>query len=157
MDASSGDQERTLGRRRTSAARVSSPIRSGPPDPVHPWLEEGGREVVRLRLDVLRQAQEGRPAVSGVEHRRHGLGKGLEQLRRVHDPVPIAGHGPEGVVHRDARIPERLHLLEHRVRHAVRERVAGEQEHGRRFACAMPAAVTMFSAPGPIELVATMI
>ena len=28
---------------------------------------------------------------------------------------------------------------------------------GSRFACAMPAAVTMFSAPGPIELVATMI
>jgi hypothetical protein len=28
---------------------------------------------------------------------------------------------------------------------------------GRRLACAMPAAVTMLSAPGPIELVATMI
>ena len=80
---------------------------------------------------VLRQAEEGWSAIRGIEHRRHGLREGLEQLRRMHDPVPIAGHRSEGVVHRDARIPERLHLLEHRVRYTVHERVAREQEHGQ--------------------------
>ncbi len=37
------------------------------------------------------------------------------------------------------------------------ERVAGEQQHGQRLAWATAAAVIMFVAPGPIELVATMI
>ena len=51
----------------------------------------------------------------------------------------------------------RFDLLEDGIGDAAGKRVAGQQQRGRRLAWATAAAVTMFVAPGPMELVATMI
>ena len=51
-----------------------------------------------------------------------------------------------------------LDLLQHRVRQRGWRKSSPESSRiGRRLVCATPAAVTMLVAPGPIELVATMI
>ena len=45
------------------------------------------------------------------------------------DPVPIAGHGLEGVVHRHGRVAIVLDLLHHRIGHPVGETVPRDQQH----------------------------
>ena len=95
----------------------------------HPPLEELDRIVVGFRLHILRQRQKRRPALGRVEQHRERLRQGGEELRGAGDPVPVARHGTERVIHRDRRVAEMLHLLQHRVGQPVGEGVAGEQQH----------------------------
>src|SRR6266508_3814282 len=105
-------------------------VRAGPPDAVDARLEERSRVLERHGLHVLREPDEGGPAVRRVEHRGHGLGEGVQDLLGPDDPVPVPGDRPEGVVHRGRRVVEVLHLLQHRIVQAAGERVAGQQEEG---------------------------
>ena len=66
-----------------------------------PRLEEGGREIVSLGLDVLRKGQGYRPGVRRGEEHPHRLGESGDELLQPVDPVPVAGHRFEAVVDRD--------------------------------------------------------
>ena len=95
-----------------------------------------------------------RAAFGRVGQHAHRLRQALEDLLRSGDAVPPSRDRPEAVVDRDGRVAERLDLLQYRVGPAPgKETSPGNSSTGRRLACATAAAVTMFVAPGPIELV----
>ena len=106
-------------------AAISPLPRNGP----RPLLEERLRVVESHLLDVLRQADEGGAAIAGIEHRGDRLRQRRNDLRRMSDAIPVPRHRLEGVVHGDGRVAEMLDLLEHRVRKAVGEGVAGEEQN----------------------------
>ena len=91
-------------------------------------LEEDGREVVGLGLDVLRQRDEGRATGRRIEHHGHRLGQGLDDLLGAGDPIPVAGDGLEGVGDGDRRVVEVLDLLEDGVDDPMLEGVAREEQ-----------------------------
>ena len=86
-------------------------------------LEEARRIVVRLRLDVLREGEEGRAPSCRVEHHGQCLGERLHDLLGSADAIPVPSHGLECVGHRDRRVLEHLDLLEHGIDDPVLERV----------------------------------
>ena len=129
VDAAAGDDQRLLGMAkelRRLAERVG--VGPRPRHAMHLRLEELDRIVIGFGLRVLRQRDEGRAAIAGVEHHGDRLGKRRDDLLRPADPVPIAGHRLEGVVDRRGGIAEMLDLLQHRVGNAVGEGVAAEEE-----------------------------
>ena len=75
------------------------------------------------------RADERRPAVGRVEQHARPPAAATDQLLGPGDPVPVAGHRPEGVVDADRRVAEVLDLLQHRVGQPAGEDVAGEQQH----------------------------
>ena len=85
--------------------------------------------VERLGLHVLRQRQRHGTAGGRVREDGDGGGKALEELLGARDPVPVPRDGPEAVVGGDGRVAEILDLLEDRIRKAVGEDVAGEEQH----------------------------
>ena len=121
------------------------------------FREKSRRVVEGLGGNVLGQADVGRSGVGGIEHHRQCLRQALDDLGRMGDPVPVAGHGAKDIRDRDRGIAEDLDLLQHRIDEAMLEGVSRDQEDGRRLAWATAAAVTMLVDPGPIEDVATMI
>jgi hypothetical protein len=94
------------------------------------WLEERRGVVEGLRLDVLGQSEERRSAAGGIEHRRHRLREGLQDLCGVGDAIPVSGDRAERVVDRGGRVVEMLHLLQHGVGDPPGERVPGQEEQG---------------------------
>ncbi len=116
--------------RRSSAASASA-VASGRcrGHPVQPLLEHGGREVVPLRLDVLRQRQHDRAGVGGVGQDPCDLGQRGQQLFGTRDPVEVSRDRPERIVDRDGRVSVVLDLLQHRVRSPAIERVSRKQQH----------------------------
>ncbi len=90
--------------------------------------EEVDGVVVGLRLDVLRQREERRPACRRVEHDRKRLGQRLDDLLRPGDAIPVPRDRSERVGHGHGGIVEDLDLLEDGIDDAMLEGVAGEQE-----------------------------
>ncbi len=128
--AAAGDQQRLPRRPQQGRRRLElKQIRPRPRDAMHAPLEEPLRIVERLRLHVLAQAEEGRPAIGRIEQHAQRLGQGLQQLLGTDDPVPVARHRLERVVDAESRIAPVLDLLQHRIgqpRHIV---VARQQQH----------------------------
>ena len=157
--AAAGDDQRLLGRLAAARPRPRASVAVGPRprDAVDGRLEEPLGIVERLRLHVLAQADERRAAIGRVEHVATAWGSDADDLLRPGDPVPVARHGLEGVVDADRRVAEVLDLLQHRVGQRLTKVSPDEQQDRQAVGCATPAAVTMLVAPGPIELVATMI
>ncbi len=91
--------------------------------------EECVRIVAGHRLDVLRQCERDRAAQRGIGQHIDRVRERGQKLRRMHDAVEIARHRPEAIVGRHARVIEVLDLLQHRVRRARGEHVAGQQQH----------------------------
>jgi hypothetical protein len=91
--------------------------------------EERLGPVVRHRLHVLRHRERDRAAQRGVGQHVQRAGKRGQQLPGMHDAVEVARHRPEAVVRRHAAVVEVLDLLQHRVRRARHEDVAGQQQH----------------------------
>ena len=104
-------------------------VRPWPGDLVDDRLEQAQRVVVVLRLHVLGQGNERRPAVGRVEHQGDRLGQRLDHLLGTGDPVPVAHDCTEGVVRRCRRAAEVLDLLQHGIGQAALERVPGEEQH----------------------------
>ena len=111
-------------RRRLQLARVGARStdmpRAGPEERLGP--------VEGLGLHVLAEGQRHRPAGGGVTHRRHRARQGRQQLLGSRDAVEVARDRAQRVVRRDGAVAPVLDLLEHRVRRAVREDVAGDQQ-----------------------------
>ncbi len=105
-------------------------IGPGPADVVSLWSEEVDGVVIGLRLNVLRQREEGRPACRRVEHDRKRLGQRLDDLLRPGDAIPVPRYRSERVGHRHRGVVEDLHLLEDGIDDAMLEGVAGEEEKG---------------------------
>ena len=104
VDAAARDDDRPLRRPdRVGRAHDLSEVRPRPRDLVHLDGEELLGVVVGVGRDVLRQADERRAAVRGVEQRADGLRQRAEDLRGVHDAVPVAHDRAEAVVHRRRR------------------------------------------------------
>ena len=82
-----------------------------PPHVVLSWLEELRRILISLGRDVLRQPEEGRSAVGGIEHDRQRLWQRLHDLFGPCNPIPVPGDGLEGVAYGYRRITEMLDLL----------------------------------------------
>ena len=104
VDAAAGDDQRLLRLRERSGGRLHLGVGARRGDAVQRRLEECGRIVEGLALDVLRQPDEGRPAVGGIEHGRDRLRQRLQDLLGPHDAVPVARHRLEGIVDGDGRI-----------------------------------------------------
>ncbi len=92
------------------------------------FVEERQRVVEGLGLDVLGEAEEGRPAACRVEHGGDRLRQRRDDLLGPRDAVPVANDGLVAVVDGEGRVAELLDLLEHGVRRAVGEGVAGEEK-----------------------------
>ena len=128
-DAAAGDHQRPLGAA-DELGGARDQLRLGrrarhPPDPL---LEQPARVVVRLRLDVLRQAQRDRAGLGWRGEDAHRLGQRGDQLLGPIDPVPVARHRPEAVVHRDVLAVLGLELLQHGGDVAPREDVSRQQQ-----------------------------
>ena len=104
-------------------------IRPDAADAVHRLLEEFQRIVVGPALNVLGQPQECGAAIRRIQHGGDRRRQRLDDLRRMGDPVPVAGHGFEGVVHAEAGIAEMLELLQHRIRQPRDIGVAAQHQH----------------------------
>ena len=128
--AAAGDQKRLLGVAQ-QAGRGDQLLHIGPRARhlVDTPLEELGRIVEGLALHILGQGDERRPALGRVGQHRDRLRQRGNQLLRLDDAVPVAGHGPEGIVHADAGVVEMLDLLEHGIGQAVDEGIARQQQH----------------------------
>jgi hypothetical protein len=111
------------------------------------------RVVIGFGLYVLRQRQRDGAAFGWVGQHAHRLRQAPDDLFRSGDPVPPSRDRPKAVIDRDGRVAERLDLLQYRVGPAPGKDVAGQQQNGQAIGVATAAAVTMFVAPGPIELV----
>ena len=132
VDASAGDDERALCVAERGGRLLE--LRAIGPRPaklVHPGLEKRSRVVPGLGLDVLREPDECRATVRGVEHRLDRERQALRNLLRRHDAVPVARHRAECVVDRGRRRAEVLDLLQHRVGNPALERVAREDQEGQ--------------------------
>ena len=113
LHAAPGDDDR-FARPRNQAGGVGNVARIGrrTTNAVHALLEELFRIVVRPSLHVLGQTEESRSAIGGVEHGGDRLRQGLQDLRRMHDPVPEPRHRLESVIHAERRVAEMLDLLQ---------------------------------------------
>ena len=89
--------------------------------------KEGGGIVISPALQILRQADKGRPTIGGVQHRGQSGRQGLQDLRGMRDAVPIAADSFEGVIHAEGRVPEMLQLLQHRIGQARQEGITAQQ------------------------------
>ena len=84
--------------------------------------EQFVRPVVRLGLHVLGQADGHSSRRGGIGEDPHGAEERVWELLRPLHPVEEAGHGTEGVVHRQVASVELLELLQHRVTGAASRR-----------------------------------
>ena len=127
--AAAGDDERLLRllQKRRCAGDLA-PVGPRAADVMDAWLEKRLGIVEGEFLRVLAEADEGRPAIGRIEHRRHRLRQRGDDLLRMGDAVPIARHGAKGVVHGGGRIVEMLDLLQHRIVPAVGKDVAGQNQ-----------------------------
>ncbi len=126
------DDQRLLGRlEQLHGFRDAPAVRTRPGNLMHRAGEELGRVVTGHFLHILRQADEGRAAVGGVKHHRHGLRQRRDDLLGMDDAVPVARHRLVGIIDADRRIAEVLDLLHHRVRPAVDEHIARQEQHGQ--------------------------
>ena len=119
--------------------------------------EEAFRIVERFRLNVLAQRQRNRPALGRIGEHRHGALQRVDDLLGPRDAVEIARHGTKAIVCGNGAVAEILDLLQDGIGPAIGEDVAGQQKKRQTVHCATAAAVTMFVAPGPIELVTAII
>ncbi len=129
VDTAAGEDQRLRSRpqRRHRSSELPS-IGPGPHDRVMPRCQELIRDVEGQRLHVLGQPDQRRAAVGGVEHRVDRQRERREDLVGHRDPIPVARHRPERIVHRGRGHAEVLDLLQNRIGRARRERVAGEQQ-----------------------------
>ena len=131
-DAAAGDDDRPLGVREQPGDGLDLVgVGDGPAD--HPVAlgEELGREVERVRLDVLRQRQHHGAGVHRVGQHPHGRGQRGEQLLGPVDAVEEPGHRAERVVHGGVGLDRVLQLLQHRALPAGGVGVAQQQQHGQ--------------------------
>ena len=93
-------------------------------------LEKAFRVVEGLRLHILAERQRHRTAIERIGQHLHGALQRRDDLLGPGDAVEIARDRTEGVVGRDRAVAEILDLLQHRIRRAIGEDVAGQEEHG---------------------------
>ena len=93
-------------------------------------LEQAGRKVARLGLDVLMERERDRSGLRGIQQDPHRLGQRAHELLRARDAVEVGAQRPEGVVHRQVRLERMLERLHDRPLAAVGEGVGRKQEDG---------------------------
>ena len=113
--------------------RVGRPAERGrvgscPGDVMDTRHEQRGRIVERLGLNVLRQGEGHGPGLSRRGEDAHRGWQRAHELLRSVDPVPVPGHGAQGVVYGYVLAVRSLQLLEHRRDAPAREQVAREQQ-----------------------------
>ena len=104
-------------------------VRQRTPDVPHALLEELLGEVVRLGLHVLGQRERDRAGLGLIRQNPNRGERGGDQLLRPFYSVPVAAHGPEGVVYRERAVMRSFELLQDRVGAAGGEHVAGQEQH----------------------------
>ena len=109
-------------------------IGARPSNVVHDLVEETNREVPCFGADVLWQANEGWPAVGGVEHGLNRVRQRTRQLLRTNYSIPVPRDRPEAVVDGLSRITKVLDLLQHRVGNATRKRVTRNKQQRQAVA-----------------------
>ena len=75
--------------------------------------------------------QRDRAGLGRIGQHPHRLERGRDQLLGALDPLVVARHRTEAVVDRHGRVVRHLEHLQHGVRRARGERVAGQQQHGQ--------------------------
>jgi hypothetical protein len=81
------------------------------------------------------------------------LRQAFKDLLRAADAISPARDRPEAIIDRDGRVAKPLNLLQHGIGAPAREDVTRQEQQRKAVACATAAAVTMFVARGPMELV----
>ncbi len=127
--AAAGDDERPrAGADRRRGLLQSIAIGARARDRPDARLEQRRRVVVGLGLHVLRQRQRDRAGLRRRRQHAHRFGQRRDDLLRPVDPIPVARHRLEAVVHRDVLRLARLELLQHGRRSAAGEDVARQQQ-----------------------------
>ena len=129
VDAASGDDERSFGGRQHPDRADHIPlIWSRSTNVVELLVEERGRKVISLALDVLGESEENGPAIGRVEHDGERLWERPDDLLGGDDPIPVPRDRLERITHRQRRIVEVFDLLEDGVGDAICKIVAAEEE-----------------------------
>ena len=97
---------------------------------MHPFLEEIIGVIVAFALHILGKGHADRAGLRRVGQHTHGLHQSRHQLLGAGDPIPEFTHRAERIVGGDAGAIALLQLLQHRVRLADGEGIAGQQQQG---------------------------
>ena len=128
-DPAAGDQQRPAGpRQQPGDLGHLLGVGQRPADGPVALVEQLGRVVEGLRLDVLGQGQDHGAGRDRVGQDPHGLGQGGQELLGAGDAVEEPGQRAEGVVGAHVGLGRVLELLEDRALAAGRVGVAGEQQ-----------------------------
>ena len=131
-DASAGDDERTTSAPQAfDRRRELGGVRTRSPQSMNARDEKPLRKLGDFGLDVLRQGERHRAAPRGIGEDVDRRGQARHELLGTHDPVPVTRDRAKAIVGGDRGITEILHLLEHGVRLAAREDIAGQQQQGK--------------------------
>ena len=95
----------------------------------HVRRKEALRVVEGLGLHVLAHGQRDRAALDRIGQHLHGAGQGGQKLLGAGDPVPPARDRPEAFGDAHGGVVEILDLLQHRIRAAIGEHVARQEQH----------------------------
>ena len=116
LNAAACDNHRTLGRHDNGARRCDL-VFAG--TLAANLMDAFGKERFGIikgpTLHVLRQTDEGWPAIGGVQHCRQSVRQRLNNLRRMGDAIPITADRFERIIHAQCRISEVFKLLQHRI------------------------------------------
>jgi Periplasmic binding protein-like domain len=158
VDAPTRDEERPLGPPESvDHDRELRRVGPGAAQAVDTRLEEPVGIVPRFRLDVLGQGERHRSARAQVGEDRDRCRQGLEELLGARDPIPVARNRPEAVVGGDRGIAESSTCWRTGSGMRLAKTSPGRSRTGCRLTCATAAAVTRLVAPGPIDVVQTII
>ena len=130
LHPAAGDDRRTLGsfQSRDRILKLAR-IRHLPANAVHFWLKERQWVIIGPALHILWQSDKRRTAIGRIQHGRQSRWQGLDHLRRMGDPIPIAAHRLKTIVEPERRIAKMLQLLQHGIGQTGQKRVATEHQH----------------------------
>ena len=130
MHAAAGDDQRRLRRHQEPHGLGEFRlVRLRLADAMNGSGEKFQGEFAGFRLRVLAESQRHRAASGGIGQHLQGARQGREQLFGAGNPVEIAGDRPEAVIRRNRGVLKILDLLQHRIRPAGGEHIAGQQQH----------------------------
>ncbi len=102
---------------------------------------------------ILRKRKANSACIHGVGERTHRMESGCHELLGAAHSIPIGTDSLECIVCGNGIIVKLFNLLQHRIGLTCSKYIPGSRSTGSLLAVATPAAVIIFRAPGPIDVV----
>ena len=96
---------------------------------VHFGFKERQRVIIGPTLHILWQSDKRRAAIGRIKQSRQSRRQGLDHLRRMGDPVPIATNRLKTVIEPKRRIAKMLQLLQHWIGQSGQKRISAKHQH----------------------------